>query len=151
MTRRTMVFAFAVAVVLLGSLGWASADDPASPGRHEYRSHRLQQWLGLTDDQMAQIRAIRQRDAESWKHVGRALRQAQAELRRLALTGASPDTIQAKETEVQQLLGQMVQFRVKGLQEIAPLLSAEQREKLAQGRRGHGHRGPRDRGPLRPA
>jgi len=121
MARRSVVLVLSVALVSLVTVGYALAE----PGhaRSDHRSQRFQQWLGLTDDQMAQVRAIRQRDAEGLKQVGRALRQAQTELRQLALDGADPATLQAKEAQVQQLFGQMVQLRVKGLQEIGPCAS----------------------------
>lgn len=143
MTRRFAVLVVAAALLVSGTVAWAAADDPAAPPRHERHGHKFQQWLGLTDDQMTQIRALRQRDAEAWKQTGTALRKAQSELRELALGGGSADAIQAKQTEVQQLFGQMVQLRVKQLQELAPLLTEEQRQKLAQGRPGHGRRSPR--------
>jgi Spy/CpxP family protein refolding chaperone len=144
MIRRFAVLVVAAALVS-GTVAWAAPDDPAAPPRAERHGHKFQQWLGLTDDQMTQIRTLRQRDAEAWKQTGTALGKAQNELRQLALGGGSADAVQAKQTEVQQLLGRMVELRVKHLQEMAPLLTDEQRQKLAQGQRGHGrhHHGRR--------
>jgi Spy/CpxP family protein refolding chaperone len=143
MARRFVVFTLAVALLAVGS-GWAAAQDSGSRPRHEHRGQKFQQWLGLSQDQMNQIRAIRQRDAETWRQTAKALRAAQTDLRRLALGGADATQLQAKETEVQQLLAQVLQLRVKSLQEIGPLLTPEQREKLAQaGPGGFRHHGPR--------
>jgi Spy/CpxP family protein refolding chaperone len=94
--------------------------------------HRFQKWLGLTDDQLQQIKALRGQNAGAGKQVAQDLRAAQKDLRQAALNGADPAMIQAKETKVQGLMGQMVQLRVKRLQDIAPILTPEQRQKLAQ-------------------
>ena len=145
MRRSTLIVPLVLGVLAAGHVaGWA--DDGQRPSREEMRqrmSARFQQWLGLTDDQAQQIKAIRAKNADAWKQIGPALRQAQKDLRQLALTGADQATVQAKETEIQQLMGQMVQLRVKTLQEIAPILTDEQKQKLAQapmGPRRH-HRG----------
>ena len=80
----TALVVFALTLVAVGS-GWAVAQDAGSKPRGEHRGQKFQQWLGLSEEQMAQIRAIRQRDAETWKQTAEALRTAQTELRRLAL------------------------------------------------------------------
>ncbi|MBI1735018.1 MAG: Spy/CpxP family protein refolding chaperone [Candidatus Rokubacteria bacterium] len=144
MIKRTVVFMLALTLVASGTLAWAAADEGRRGDRHAQRSQKFQQWLGLSDDQMTQIRAIKERDRGTHEQVGQALHKAQAELRQLALGGADEPTVQRKEAEVQQLLGQMVQQRTKSLQEIAPILTPEQREKMAQGGpRGHGRHGGR--------
>jgi Spy/CpxP family protein refolding chaperone len=106
---------------------------------------RLQRNLGLTDDQVNQIRAVYQGQRDTQRNVGRALRQAQTDLRQLALSGGDPNAIAAKKTEVAQLLAQSLDLRVQTLQQIGPILTQEQRDKLAQmgpaamwrGHRGH--------------
>ena len=60
------------------------------------------------------------------------MRQAQTDLRRLALNSTDPTAIQQKEAEVAGLLAQGVQLRVRHLQEIAPLLTPEQRDGFAE-------------------
>jgi len=109
------------------------------PGMHG----RFQERLGLTDDQMKLIREIHAKQGESRKQLGQAMRQAQSDLRQLALTGGAEDALQAKRSEIQQLSGEMLELRVKALQEMAPILTPEQREKMAQARFGglRGHRG----------
>jgi Spy/CpxP family protein refolding chaperone len=143
--RRTRALIAAVAV--LGLTGAMVAPTlAADPGRH--RAHgmagRLQERLGLTDDQAKAIQEIHARQREAYQQTGQALRQAQIDLRQMALSGAADGAIQTKSAEVEKLLGQMVQLRVKALQEMAPLLTPEQREKLAQlgpgSHRGHGLR-----------
>lgn len=117
-------------------------DDQGVRGRHG----GLKEKLGLTDEQAQAIRDIHARQGEARKQIGQALRQADTDLRQLALNGGADAAIQAKRAEVEKLSGQMADLRVKALQEMAPILTAEQREKLSQaapgprGRRGHFHR-----------
>src|SRR3989442_13899546 len=80
----------------------------------------------LHDDQMTAIREIHQRETPTAKQHFPAVRQAQTKLRQAVLNGADDATIQAKTADVQQLLAQGVDLRVRRLQEIAPLLTAEQ-------------------------
>ncbi|MBI2493600.1 MAG: hypothetical protein HYV94_16100 [Candidatus Rokubacteria bacterium] len=69
-----------------------------------------------------------------------ALVRAQAELRQLALGGAADATVQAKIAEIEQLHRQSLELRVAALREMAPILSEEQRQKLAQMSRRPWHR-----------
>ena len=130
----------------LATTAVAGAADTATPaGPPSGHAGRLQQALGLTDDQMSSIRQLFAQRAADRKQLSQSLRQAQSELRQLALTGGDPAAIQAKQAEVTQLLSQRVAMRVESLQAIAPILTPDQRAKLAQvglgfGRRGgHGH------------
>ena len=128
----------------------ASAADTPSPGPQPWRSGmmaRFQQQLGLTDDQMQAIRDVHARHSDSRKQLRQSLHQAQSELRQLALNGGDQTALQAKSAEVAQLLSRGVSMRVQSLQEISPILTAEQRDKLAQmSPRAFWHR----RGPQQP-
>jgi Spy/CpxP family protein refolding chaperone len=139
----------ALAVVLVAAGAYA-ADPPAAPQEQHQRGAWLQKKLGLTDVQAQQIREIRAKDFASQKQNWQALRQAEGELRRLALSGADTKTLSAKQTEVQNLLAQSVQARVNTLSQIGPILSPEQREAYAkmmeQGPRHHRHMKGQGRG-----
>jgi len=132
-----------VATLLAGGAAWA-ADPPARADQHRQAfESRLQQKLGLTADQMQKLRDIHARDFAAQKQTWRALRQAQGELRSLALNGADATTLQAKQTEVQTLMAQSLQARVNGLKDVGAVLTPEQRvayAKLMDHPRGH-HRG----------
>jgi len=130
-----------VATLVVGVAAYA-ADPPATTTQQQQQRHgsRLQQALGLTDDQMQKLRDIRTRDFANQKQTWQALRQAQGELRRLALNGADDATLRAKETEVQNLMAQSLQARVNGLKEIGAILTPEQRDayaKMMDSPRGH--------------
>ena len=122
----------------------ANADQAAGDGAKHQRGEYLKQKLGLTDDQVQAIRAIRTKQGEAWKQHGAAMRQANNDLRRLVLSNADEATIQAKQAEVQKLMAETVTLRTNALREIAPVLTPEQREKMAQMEfHGRWHRGPR--------
>jgi Spy/CpxP family protein refolding chaperone len=127
MTMKTAA-SWALAVALGSTLLLTSAGPASAKGWLD----RLQTKLELTDDQKTAIKEIYSRDTENQRQLFRALRQAQSDLRRLALSNADPTAVQQKTAEVEGLLAQGLQLRVRRLQEIAPLLTAEQRDRLAQ-------------------
>ena len=92
----------------------------------------LREQLGLTDDQVKSIREIRTRHWQSMRETVRALRDARRALREMALADADDPTFTAKAAEVRELLGQVLEARARTLQEVARLLTPEQREKLRE-------------------
>jgi periplasmic protein CpxP/Spy len=130
-------------LALLASVSPAlAAASPASAdaAQPQHYTQRLQKRLGLTDDQAAKVQAVQQQNHDAFRQVAASLRKAQADLRQMALNGADAAAVQAKTAEVQQLLGQIVQLRVQTLQQLAPILTPEQRQKMAQlGMHERGH------------
>ncbi len=145
MTRLSWLLA--VTLVLAAPVVPAALAQAAEPAqgdtRHGRWEGRLQQQLGLTAQQAQAIREIHARQSQTWKTHSQTLRQAQAELRRLVLSEADQASVQAKQEEVQRLLGETVQMRVNTLKEMTSILTPEQREKYAataeQGRRSRHH------------
>ena len=121
----------AATLLIAGAAQAADATRPGGVGPRAWEN-RLQQRLGLTEQQTEAVRQIRQRQAAAMKQHAQTLRQAQAELRRLALTEADEGAIQSKQAEVQRLLADSVQRRVDGLKELAPILTPQQRQQLAE-------------------
>lgn len=134
------ILSLAMAAVLVAPA--AEADQGARPYKHDPMA-RMQAHLGLSQEQADAVREIRDRTLEAAKRIGEALRQNRQELRQLALQGADEVAVEAKVAQVEQLLGEFVRLRVKSLQEMAPVLTEEQRQKLEEmpsgmlGRRGH--------------
>jgi Spy/CpxP family protein refolding chaperone len=153
---RTLNVFRATAVALVATLFTATALYAAAPQTDPNRAARweqhLQQKLGLTDDQLQAFRQLRaSRDVETQRQQYRALRTAEAELRRLALNGSDDATLAAKQTEIQTLRAQQTQARVAALKQIGPVLNPDQREAFAKmmerGGRGHHKRqAPRQQG-----
>jgi Spy/CpxP family protein refolding chaperone len=140
----------AAALTLVATLVTATAIYAADPqpgaDRAQRWESRLQQKLGLTDDQLQALRQVyASRDVNAQRQHFRALHTAQAELRRLALNGADDATLQAKQGEVQNLLAQSMRMRLETLKQVGPILNPDQRDAFAKmmerGRRGHHHRG----------
>ena len=95
----------------------------------------LREQLGLTDEQVKSIREVRSRHWQSMRETVLALREARRALREMALTDTDDATFTAKATEVRELSGQVLEARVRTLQEVARLLTPEQREKWLERRR----------------
>jgi Spy/CpxP family protein refolding chaperone len=131
-TRSRRLVALIPGSILAVALAAGAADTANAAGPTSGHTGRFQQALGLTDDQMNSIRQLFAQRAGDRKQLSQSLRQAQSELRQLALSGGDPAALQAKQAEVAQLLNQSVAMRVESLQAIAPILTPEQREKLAQ-------------------
>ena len=130
-------------VGLLAGTGVALAEQDAQrPAAHAHGMARLQQHLGLTDEQVTAIKTAYERHWEERKQAWQALGAAQADLRQAALSNADTS---AKMGEVQRLMGQTITLRVQVLQEIGSVLTPEQRAKFAQidfHRGMRHHRGP---------
>jgi Spy/CpxP family protein refolding chaperone len=122
----------------------AHSQPPPTPNKGDRMFSRLQKNLGLSDAQVIQIRGIFQQQRDAHKQLGQTLRQAQTDLRQLALAAGDPAAIAAKKAEVAQLMAQGLDLRVQTLQQIGPILTPEQRDKFAEmGKsamwRGHRH------------
>ena len=119
---------------------WADAPQtgtPTGPAGH----HRLQERLGLTDEQMAAIKQVNARHSGERKQLGQSIREARNELQLAALNGGD---VKGKAAAVTALVGQMTALHATTLQEIAPILTPEQRDAMAKmSPRGYRHRGPR--------
>jgi Spy/CpxP family protein refolding chaperone len=141
-SRIALTAALALGLAMPAALPYTRAEaTQAQPGP---RHGGLKAMLGLSDEQAKTIRDIHARQGEARKQIGQSLRQAHLDMRQLALNGGADEAIQAKRAEIEKLTGQMTDLRAKALQEMAPILTAEQKEKLSQAgpwnRRGHFHR-----------
>jgi Spy/CpxP family protein refolding chaperone len=134
-TRTLWIAAALIAssVLTAASVTYAQQPPAPQPGAQGHRMlGRLQRYLGLTDDQVTNIQAIFQQQRDARRQLGQSMRQAQTELRQLALNGADANAIAAKKAQIAQLASQGLDLRVQTLQQIGPLLTQDQRDKLAQ-------------------
>jgi Spy/CpxP family protein refolding chaperone len=140
MKRYAFLTVLGLALGLLGPAAvLADQANPSTDGKPRYHQ-KFQEKLGLTDDQMTRIREVWQRQRAAARPVFQALRQANRQLRELALNGATDDAIRAKLADIEGFQSQALQLRVNTLREISPLLTDEQRQKLAQLSPMGGHR-----------
>jgi Spy/CpxP family protein refolding chaperone len=124
----------AAALATTTAAAWADAPQtgtPTSPSGH----HRFQERLGLTDQQVAAIKEVNARRSGERKQLGQSLRAARNELKLAALNGGD---VKGKAAVVTALVGQMTELHATTLQEIAPILTPEQRDAMAKmNPRGH--------------
>jgi Spy/CpxP family protein refolding chaperone len=92
----------------------------------------LREQLGLTEDQIKQIREIRSRHWQSMRETVQTLREARRSLREMAFGDTDEATFAAKAAEVRELTGQILEARVRTLQQVARVLTPEQRTKLRE-------------------
>ena len=140
--RSLWIVAALVASSVLAVATVTHAQQPPAPHGDRMFS-RLQKNLGLTDDQVNQIRAIFQQQRDARRQLGQSMRQAQTDLRQLVLNAGDVTAIAAKKAQVAQLMAQGLDMRIQTLQQIGPILTQEQRDKLAQlgpGAMWRGHR-----------
>ncbi len=144
-SRTVLALGAALLVGTLATGSIASAQTPTAPPTHNREAwqgkmlNHLKQKLGLTDDQVAQIKQIQDKHRDARRQIFTSLRQANAQLRQLALTGTDDAALQQKTAEVQTLVGQSIALRAQTLREIAPVLTPEQRQAWAQMQHGRGH------------
>ena len=144
--RSLWIVAALVASSVLAATTITHAQQPPAP-RGDRMFSRLQKNLGLTDDQVNQVRAIFQQQRDARRQLGQSMHQAQTDLRQLVLNAGDANAIAAKKTQVAQLMAQGLDLRIQTLQQIGPILTQEQRDKLAQMGpgamwRGHRHHKP---------
>lgn len=143
-SRTALMFGSALLVGTLATGSVAIAQNTQAPSAQNRQAWQqkmlghLKQKLGLTDDQVTQIRQVQDRHRDARRQVYTSLRQANAQLRELALTGTDDAAVQQKTAEVQSLLGQSIALRTQTLREIAPILTPEQRQAWVQMKHGHG-------------
>ena len=131
----------ASSALMATTVTYAQQPPPAPHGQRMFSG--LQRNLGLTDDQVNQVRAVFQQQRDARRQLGQSMRQAQTELRQLVLNGGDANAVAAKKAQVAQLMGQGLDMRIQTLQQIGPILTQEQRDKLAQlgpGAMWRGHR-----------
>lgn len=94
---------------------------------------RAKEKLGLTDEQVAEIRAALQSERSSMKDLGSRLREARTELRAaIRSTDATEQSVRAAAARLADVQADAAVERMILHAKISPILTAEQREKIAQ-------------------
>jgi Spy/CpxP family protein refolding chaperone len=142
MTNLHAKWPLAAALSGLVILAGGAAPSQAHPGRRVAPIERqaLQAELGLTEDQVKAIRDIHSRHRESMRETWRALREARRLLRDMTLSETDEATVSTKAAEVRELASQLLDARIRTLQEVAGVLTPEQRAKLRELRPHRSHR-----------
>ena len=143
MTRRLRTtLALALTGALLVPVAVSAADE-APAAKQRMGQQRFQERLGLSDDQVQALRQLRQSRGDTMRQHYQTLRQAQIDMRRLAILGTDEAALRAKAAEVQKLTAEGLELRLMQLRDLSQVLTPEQREKFAtmsMGGRRHFHR-----------
>lgn len=115
--------------------------------RHgEGKLKKLTEKLDLTDDQSTQIEAIHEKYSQANQQSRQELQQAKEEMRSLLTSNANPNQLRQQHQAMQDLRQQLGNSRFESMLEVREILTAEQRQKMAdmmaqhRGRRGHNRR-----------
>ncbi|MBD1838093.1 Spy/CpxP family protein refolding chaperone [Coleofasciculus sp. FACHB-501] len=105
-----------------------------SPGARPQRGNKdgLLQQLNLTQQQMQQMQAIRQKYRTQIAPRQQALRQARQELATLMNSTASASQIRSKNQQVEELQQQLQKLRFESMLEMREVMTPEQRAKFVQ-------------------
>ena len=123
-----------------------------SPGARPQRRNKdgLLQQLNLTQQQMQQMQAIRQKYRSQIAPRHQALRQARQELVTLMNSTASASLIRSKNQQVEELQQQLQKLRFESMLEMREVMTPEQRTKfvqlMQQRRQQKGERAGKNRG-----
>lgn len=135
----------AIALVAVANVA-ARQDAPDGPGMRGMRQRMPFAQLNLTQEQRTRVQAIVQQHREADKATLEQLRTAHEALRAAVFASATPDTSKIEEltNQVAELEAAALRARIATEVEVASVLTAEQRQKMASmpgpGRR----RGPRE-------
>lgn len=130
---------FASLIMLLGltascttSPSFAEPPAPPPPSTLPLESRRVIRELNLTDDQLLQIRNLRQKQQEESGPLRNQLRQKQEELQTMLAGNSSPEQLRTKHQEIDQLRRKMSQMQFEQALAIREILTPTQRQRLAE-------------------
>ncbi|PYQ52848.1 MAG: hypothetical protein DMF78_10485 [Acidobacteria bacterium] len=142
-----------VAAAVLALCGWAAvaqAQGPGAPGPHDRefgrgfgRGPRLAEALGLSDEQKAQLEALRTKHQETMKPLMEAVRQAHDALRK-TMDAESPDaaTVGQAALVLDAAEKKLRAAHEASFEEMKSILTPEQQAKLEQMKEKGPRRGP---------
>lgn len=88
--------------------------------------------LNLTEEQIEELRGIRQVFSEERKELVTALRKKQTELRDLVVSGAAAEVLQQLKDDIVSLQQQQIDLRISHWDNMKKVLTNEQAEQLAE-------------------
>ncbi len=109
----------------------AQEEEDGKPGRRA-RAEQFQRALNLSDQQMQQLGEIRKKYRPQMQSLAQQMQGKAKELNRMMQGNASEDQLRSKHQEIANLRQQMGNIRFESMLEMRKILTAEQRQKLAQ-------------------
>jgi Spy/CpxP family protein refolding chaperone len=138
-TRKVMTSVAAAALALGGWVAMAQAQGPGSPAPHDrgygrgFAGPRLAEALGLSDDQKAQLDALRSKQRETMRPLMEAVRQAHDALKK-SMDADSPDpaTVGQAALTLNAAEKKLRAAHEAAFEEMKSILTPEQQAKLEQ-------------------
>lgn len=118
--------------VILTSQSKILAEEEENKPRRRQRSQQFQQQLNLSDEQMQQLSAIREKYRPQMERLKQQMQAKGQELSRMMQGNASENDLRRKHQEIINLRQQMGNIRFESMLEMRNILTPEQRQKLAQ-------------------
>ena len=101
-------------------------------GNKEQRLQRMQQELGLNDNQTSQIKAIHEQAKQDTQGLREQMRQAKEEMNQLMASDASDGELRQQYRKIQEIRQQLSEKRFETKLAVRKVLTPEQRTKMAQ-------------------
>ncbi len=101
-------------------------------GNKEQRLQRMQQELGLDDNQTSQIRAIHEQAKQDSQGLREQMRQAKEEMNQLMASDASDGELRQQYRKIQDIYQQLSQKRFEKKLAVRKVLTPEQRTKMTE-------------------
>ncbi len=117
--------------VLLSETRILAQEEQDKPRRRE-RAEQFQQRLNLSDEQMRQLSAIRQKYRPQLETVKEQMLTKSQELSQMMQGNTSENDLRRKHQEIVNLRQQMGKLRFESMLEMRNVLTTEQRQKFAQ-------------------
>lgn len=134
-TNKIFGLVMAAALAVGGFAVFSAYAGNASHHQETFRGRFLQrarEKLDLTDDQTAQIKAVIRADKENLTGIRTRMREARVNLRQtIRASDASEASVRTASSKVAAIEAEMAVERMKLFARIAPILTGEQRAKLA--------------------
>jgi len=149
-TKRVMASVSGAALAALGWAAMAQAQGPGGPGPHDREfgrgfgpGPRFAEALGLSDDQKAQLEALRAKQREAMKPLLDTVRQAHEALRQ-TMEADSPDpaTVGQAALALHAAEKKLRAAHEASFSDVKAILTPEQQAKLEQMKEKGPHRGP---------
>jgi len=112
---------------------WVGSIEPSQAQRFENMPQgEVLKKLNLSDTQMQQLKAIRDRNKDTLKSSTQQLRQASQDIQNLLAGTASTEQIRSKFNQVQNLKQQVAKLQFEQMLAMREILTPQQRTQLAQ-------------------
>ncbi|MFQ5952473.1 MAG: Spy/CpxP family protein refolding chaperone [Candidatus Omnitrophota bacterium] len=128
--KKIMVLAVAASLVLSACPAFSQPEEKCE---ERGKKEKFIEELGLTDEQKEEMKSLRKANKEKKNEFRQALRDKRKELRKeLGLYDSDMQKVQGIVSEVKDLQGKLIDFRVKSIMDTKEILTEEQFGKFSE-------------------